>query len=98
MKKFVQSADWSFQPLFQGLEGLLVPMIATQADMSAVFHLNETAALIWKNLKDPISKNELGHRCTSHLVDVDIGEDTVLFDLSSCLEDFVKLGAVRELS
>lgn len=91
MTVYSRSPDWVHKAVFDGQEGILVPLIATSADLSAMLMLNETALYLWEQLSAPASLNELTGKMAAEF---DLSPNAAP-EIEACLGELVKLGAVR---
>ena len=98
MAVYSRSQDWVYKPLFEGQEGILVPLIASEADLSTVLVLNTVGAFIWEQLERPHSRNELESSITRSF-DFDSPELALSLcnDVESYLGELVKMGALALL-
>ncbi len=55
MAKFQRSPHWIYQVLGEETQGLLVPLVASKADLTCVLQLNESASLLWEALEAPLA-------------------------------------------
>jgi hypothetical protein len=101
MFRFSRSPNWIFKPVLNGDAGVLVPLIATQADLTTLFQTNSTGTFLWQELETPKTVIELSQRVIDQ------------FDLSSAnapsrseiqaeimrfLEELLSLGAIQKSS
>ncbi|MCC3869647.1 PqqD family protein [Terrisporobacter mayombei] len=65
-------------------EDIVVPIGNNIADFNGVIRLNESAAFLWRELQEEISKKDLVNKLKS---EYDIGEELAVNDV----EDFIKI-------
>lgn len=59
MVKFQRNPQWIYRNIGKEKQGLLIPLVNSKADLRMVVELNEIASILWENLADPISLDEL---------------------------------------
>jgi len=98
MATYTRSADWIPRPVFGEPEGVLVPLVTSHADLTAVFILNETAAFIWEELRAPLEEEILLDRINACFESPDPASDRAsdrARELRECLDELVDMGALR---
>ena len=95
---YSRSQDWIYKALFEGQEGILVPLIASEADLSTVLVLNGVGAFIWEQLERPLSKAEL-ESSIARTFDFPSPETALALsdDVEDYLSELVTMGALAVL-
>jgi hypothetical protein len=96
MSNYTRSNDWLYRPVFEGSEGVLIPLYRQKADLTSMYVMNETALFVWEQLTSPLSENELANRLSAEFdLSDEVSLEEVRRDAEECLQELVQLGAVQ---
>ena len=90
--RYARNPDFIFRKIVE--EMILVPIVQDVANMDCVYALNEIGTLVWQQLENPRSKQELSDII---LQDYAAEPETVQMDLNVFLDNMLEAGAIREV-
>jgi hypothetical protein len=94
MEKLQQSKKWQLQKV-DSEHFVLIPLIASQADLRAVLQVNESAAVIWDALAEAKTEPELLQHFAAQFSGQGELPEQWQEEVRSCLLQYLELGAIQ---
>lgn len=94
--RYQRDPDWAFKSVLDDTAGVLVPLVSSQADLTALFQLNSTGAYLWTLLDRPRSEEELLTALGAAFDTESTPEDQLRRDLDQHLGEMLAIGALRK--
>lgn len=95
MKRYARRGDWMHRTMLDGEGTVLVPLVASKADLTCLFVLNDTAAFLWDELASPVGEDELCQRLLAAFTSETEPPEQVREGVRSCLGELLAMGAVQ---
>lgn len=94
--RYQRDPGWAFKSVLNDTSAILVPLISSQADLTALFQLNSTGAFLWGLLERPRGENELLDELKAAFDTGSIPDEELHREVHGHLRDLVGIGALRE--
>lgn len=93
--RYHRDPHWAFKSVLDGSAGILVPLIASEADLGALFQLNSTGAFLWAALDIPREEEELLTALRASFDTDQIPDAELRRELREHLREMTDLGALK---